>query len=39
MIVSDPGLMKYGLCIEANVYFNLPEEGGRKSGFYTGFKP
>lgn len=39
MILAQPGLMKYSNSAEANIYFNLPEEGGRKQGFYTGFKP
>lgn len=39
MIISKPGLMNYTNSVEANVYFNLPEEGGRKKAFYTGFKP
>lgn len=39
MIISKVGLMNYTNSVEANVYFNLPEEGGRKKAFYTGFKP
>lgn len=30
MILSVPGLLKYSNSAEANIYFNLPEEGGRK---------
>ena len=39
MIFSDPGIVTFSQCAEANVYFNKAEEGGRKNGFYTGFKP
>lgn len=39
MIFSDPNVVSFSQCAEANVYFNKPEEGGRKNGFYTGFKP
>lgn len=39
MLMADPGLVNFSLCAEANIYFNKPEEGGRKNGFYTGFKP
>lgn len=39
MIFSDPGVVNFSQCAEANVYFNKAEEGGRKNGFYTGFKP
>lgn len=30
MMITTPGILKYSNCAEANVYFNLPEEGGRK---------
>ena len=39
MIISKPGLVKNHLCFEAQVYFCTEEEGGRKKGFYTGYKP
>jgi elongation factor Tu len=39
MILADPGVVNFSTCAEANVYFNKTEEGGRKNGFYTGFKP
>lgn len=39
MMISKPGYLTYSNSAEANIYFNLPEEGGRKHGFYTGFKP
>lgn len=39
MMISKPGYLNYSNSAEANIYFNLPEEGGRKHGFYTGFKP
>lgn len=39
MMIAKPGQLTYSNSAEANIYFNLPEEGGRKQGFYTGFKP
>lgn len=39
MILSEPGVVNFSMCAEANVYFNKSEEGGRKNGFYTGFRP
>lgn len=39
MIVCKPGSKKLGQCFEAQVYFLSQEEGGRKTGFYTGFRP
>lgn len=39
MIISDPNLIKYSNSAEGNIYFTLTEEGGRKGGFYSGFKP
>jgi elongation factor Tu len=38
-IIAKPGLFKTGKCFEAQVYFLTEEEGGRKKGFYTGFRP
>ena len=39
MIIAEPGVVNFSLCAEANVYFNKIEEGGRKNGFLSGFKP
>lgn len=39
MIVAKPNSMKLGQCFEAQVYFLSQEEGGRKTGFATGFRP
>lgn len=30
MMISKPGYLNYTNSAEANIYFNLPEEGGRK---------
>ncbi len=38
MIMSKESLETHR-CAEAQVYFTTQEEGGRKKGFYTGFKP
>ena len=38
-VITKPGLMKNSNCFEAQVYFLTEEEGGRKTGFYTGFRP
>jgi elongation factor Tu len=38
-VVAKPGSVKTGRCFEAQIYFLTEEEGGRKKGFYTGFKP
>ena len=38
-VVAKPGAVKTGRCFEAQIYFLTEEEGGRKNGFYTGFKP
>lgn len=39
MLISKPGVLKTHRCMEAQVYFTTQEEGGRKKGFFTGFKP
>lgn len=39
MLIAEPGLVNFSICAEANIYFNTTEEGGRKNGFYSGFKP
>lgn len=39
ILISKPGIINFSICAEANVYFNTLEEGGRKNGFYNGFRP
>lgn len=39
MVLAKPGTLNTGICFEAQVYFLTEEEGGRKKGFYTGFRP
>ena len=39
MVIAKPGTVKVKRCFEAQVYFTTEEEGGRKKGFYTGYKP
>ena len=39
MIVCEPGTVNLQRCVEAQIYFTTQDEGGRKKGFYTGFKP
>ena len=39
MVLAKPGSLNLGVCFEAQVYFLTEEEGGRKNGFYTGFRP
>lgn len=39
MIIAKPNTVKVRRCFEAQVYFTTGEEGGRKKGFYTGYKP
>ena len=39
MMMAKPGLLKEGKCVEAQIYFLTEDEGGRKKGFYTGFRP
>jgi len=34
-----PGTLETHRCFEAQVYYTTQEEGGRKKGFYSGFKP
>ena len=37
--ISKPGALKMNQCFEAQVYIMKESEGGRKKGFYTGYKP
>ena len=37
--ISKSGVVKMHNCFEAQIYLMKEEEGGRKRGFYTGFKP
>lgn len=39
MVLAKPGTVPVKRCFEAQVYFTTEEEGGRKKGFYTGYKP
>ena len=39
MIIAKPNTVKVKRCFEAQVYFTTGDEGGRKKGFYTGYKP
>ena len=38
-VLCKPGSQKNKVCFEANVYFLKESEGGRKKGFYTGYRP
>lgn len=38
-IIAKPGSLTVNMCFEAQVYFTTEEEGGRKKGFYSGYKP
>ena len=38
-ILCKPGSQKNKNCFEASVYFLKDSEGGRKKGFYTGYRP
>jgi elongation factor Tu len=38
-IIAKPGALSVNLCFEAQVYFTTADEGGRKKGFYSGYKP
>ena len=38
-IIAKPGSLTTHLCFEAQIYVMREEEGGRKKGFYTGFRP
>ena len=38
-IICKPNTQKTAVCFEASVYFLTEEEGGRKRGFYTGYRP
>lgn len=38
-VICKPGSQKLHQCIEASIYFMKEEEGGRKKGFYTGYRP
>ena len=37
--ISKPGSLTMHQCFEAQIYIMKEEEGGRKKGFYTGFRP
>jgi len=37
--IAKPGSLSTHLCFEAQIYVMREEEGGRKKGFYTGFRP
>lgn len=39
MLMVRPGTIKNHVCFEAQAYFLTTEEGGRKSGFYSGYRP
>lgn len=39
MLITRPGQVETHRCIECQVYFTTQEEGGRKKGFYSGYKP
>lgn len=39
MVMCKPGSQKLSQCFEASVYFLTDAEGGRKKGFYTGYRP
>lgn len=38
-IICKPGTLTTNICFEASVYMLKAEEGGRKKGFYTGYRP
>ena len=38
-VMCKPGSQTASHCFEASVYFLREEEGGRKRGFYTGYRP
>lgn len=38
-IIAKPGTVDVNVCFEAQIYFTTEEEGGRKKGFYSGYKP
>ena len=39
MIMCKPGSQKLSQCFEASAYFLSEAEGGRKKGFYSGYRP
>ena len=38
-ILAKPNSIKVSHCFEAQIYFLKTEEGGRKRGFYSGYRP